>query len=235
MRPLIGITSDNKDNAAHSGTYECAARYARAVAEAGGLPVMLPQEVGLVDDYLQRCDGFLFTGGVDPDVRAFGHDLHPQARVMDPQRQAFEAALLEALRDAKPQAACLGVCLGMQMMALTAGGRLNQFMPETMGQDAAAVHQKNRRHPVVLRVNDAALRETSGVVASSHRQAVEDPGRMRVVATAPDGVVEAIDDPTRPFYVGVQWHPERGDQPGDGEALNLGLIRAFVDAARAAR
>ena len=68
-----------------------------------------------------------------------------------------------------------------------------------------------------------------GTVVSSHRQAVDDPGSMRILATADDGVIEAIDIPApeRRFYLGVQWHPERG---GEGP-LNRGLIRTFVEAA----
>lgn len=231
MLPLIGITCDNKNNAADTGTYECAIRYSRAVAAAGGLPVLLPHEVARVDGYMQRCDGFILTGGVDPDVRLFGDALHEDARVMDPTRQAFETALLEALGDAKPQAACLGVCLGMQMMALTAGGRLDQYLPATMGEEAAAAHQDDRRHALRLLANDSVLGDAAGEVVSSHRQAVADAGRLRIVATAPDGVIEAIDDPARRFHVGVQWHPERGD---DGP-LSRGLIAALVSAARGPR
>ncbi len=77
------------------------------------------------------------------------------------------------------------------------------------------------------------------MVVSYHRQAVEDPGRLRIVAVAPDGVIEATDDPTRPFYVGVQWHPERAgslDDPNSthlqtGQDVNLGLYQRLVHAA----
>jgi putative glutamine amidotransferase len=233
MPPLIGITCDNRDNTADSGVYECAIAYARAVADAGGLPVLLPHHVALVEAYVERCDGVLLTGGVDPDTRVFGQRLHPMSRVMDPTRQAFEAALLAAA--AAADRACLGVCLGMQMMALSAGGRLDPYLPDTLGDEATAAHQHNRRHTVVVRVGDAAVPADGRPVVSSHRQAVADAGRLRVVATAPDGVIEAIDDPSHRFFVGVQWHPERGVNAGDSPGLNAGLIRAFVDAARASR
>jgi putative glutamine amidotransferase len=82
---------------------------------------------------------------------------------------------------------------------------------------------------VMLRSTAAPAAGTT--IVSAHHQGVTDPGRLRTVALAPDGVIEAIDDPKRPFYVGVQWHPERG---GD-DALSLGLLRRFVDACRAAR
>lgn len=230
MPPLIGITCDTQNNTADSGTYQSAIRYSRAVAGAGGLPVLLPHELDLVDHYAARCQGFIFTGGDDPDVRRFGHPLHSQSRLIDPRRQAFESALLQRLSPPDVRTPCLGVCLGMQMMALDAGGRLNQFLPETLGEEAATIHQGDRLHPLRFVVDDSVLRPSEGQVVSSHRQAVVDAGHLRVVATAPDGIVEAVDDPHKPFYLGVQWHPERGDQG----ALSQALIAALVGAARAA-
>ncbi|MEM1212250.1 MAG: gamma-glutamyl-gamma-aminobutyrate hydrolase family protein [Planctomycetota bacterium] len=230
-RPIIGITVDNQRNTAKSGVYESSIAYSRAVAAAGGTPVLLPHAVGAVDrvgEYLKLCNGFVLTGGVDPDVRAFGFELHGSARVMDPGRQAFEVGLLERLRDDAPDTPVLGVCLGMQLMALVAGGELDQFMPASMGEDAARVHQGDRRHPVEAAVPETVL-AGGGEVVSSHRQAVGEAGSMRVIGAAPDGVIEAIDEPGRRFCVGVQWHPERG---GDG-ALSAGLIQRFVAACMA--
>jgi len=227
--PLIGITCDNKDNADASGRYESPVAYARAVAAAGGVPVLLPQQIELAEEFVDRCDGLLMTGGADPRMEAFGEPTHPLAKVMAERRQAFELALLAALERRRDRAV-LGVCLGMQMMALTAGGRLNQHLPDTLG-DKALAHQRDNLHPIALVVGDSVLGQASQVpVPSWHHQAVAVPGRLRLVATAPDGVIEAIDDPSRPFYLGVQWHPERG---GDGP-FSAGLIRCFVAACRAA-
>lgn len=237
MRPLIGITVDNRLDAPPPGIYQSNANYARCVAEAGGLPVLLPQRVELIDDYLARCDGFLFSGGDDIDVRVFGQELHPKAVLMAPQRQAFELALLEALQRKQPQTPVLGVCLGMQMMSAHAGGRILQHMHDVLGEEAGAAHGKNNRHPVMLRVDHPVLTAADGTIVSSHHQAVgEAPARFRVVAQAPDGTIEAVDDPSRPFYLGVQWHPERADpSKGDGEVLNLAPFRALVAAARSSR
>jgi gamma-glutamyl-gamma-aminobutyrate hydrolase PuuD len=103
-------------------------------------------------------------------------------------------------------------------------------MPETMGLDDAAAHQKDNRHGMRVKVTDSVLLpgkcEGELTVVSYHQQCVSHAGRMRVVAEAPDGVIEAIDDPARPFYLGVQWHPERG---GEGP-LNRDLLRRFVAA-----
>lgn len=182
-------------------------------------------------DYAQVCGGFVFTGGLDPDTAEFGEPMHPKARKADPLRQAFELALLDELAK-HPGVPVLGVCLGMQMMALHAGGRLNQYMPETHDQPEA--HQKGADHPIKVTVKDSVLEpgDIAGgeAIYSSHQQAVSDPGKMRVVAVAHDGTVEAIDGrPTfgERFYLGVQWHPERG---GEGP-FNLGLFRRLVEAA----
>lgn len=239
-RPLIGITVDNIDNDIASGRYESNVAYSAAVAEAGGLPLLLPQQVELAAAYVELCDGLMLTGGDDARTEAFGDPAHPQSRCIEPRRQAFELALLDALANA-PQRPVLGVCLGMQMMALHAGGRLNQHLPDSLA-NAVEEHQNNHQHGVVVRITESALLTfpsgkplsnsdlCGATVVSSHHQAVENAGRLRVTATSPDGVIEVIDDPARPFYVGVQWHPERGLG-----LFNLDLIRRFVAVCAASR
>ena len=237
--PIIGITVDVADPAEPGQPprprAQCALTYARAVVQAGGVPILLAPLVELIPAYLHQCDGFLFTGGDDPRTEPFGVPTHPKATPLHPIRQEFEIALLDALskREAAPRPV-LGVCLGMQLMALHAGGSLNQHMPDDT--PTAADHVKNAVHRVMPA--DAALRAAfPGVpavplieadVTSHHRQAVRDPGRLRVRARAHDGVIEAVDDPARPFYLGVQWHPERTAC----EPLGPGLIRQFVEACR---
>lgn len=235
--PTIGVTVDNQDNTAASGTYESATRYSAAVVAAGGLPVLLPHVPGLARAYAHRCDGLLLTGGADPVMEQFGCATDGRARRIDQTRQAFELALLkeideqnEAATDGIANKPVLGVCLGMQLMALYHGGALDQYMPESMGEDVAMTHTDNREHALLFEQTDSVLRPSEGVVVSSHRQRITDAGRMRVVARAADGTVEAIDDPNRPFYVGVQWHPERIDSDAD-DPLNLGLIKRLVEAA----
>ena len=209
-KPLIGITLDNQDDSFSSNKYLTAMTYSQRVSEAGGLPVHLPQEVSLVSNYARICDGFIFTGGNDPDTRPFGEMLHPKARVIAPERQDFEMALLNVLADAYANKPVLGICLGMQMIALHAGGKLEQYLPDVM--ENASNHAGDQLHPVD-RVTSCSWVESmlcdESKVCSSHRQAVAASGTMRVVGKSSDGVIEAIDDPTRKYYVGVQWHPER--------------------------
>lgn len=234
-RPLIGITVDNVQSSFDSGRYESNIAYSRAVVEAGGLPLLLPQEVALAPYYVALCDGLMLTGGDDARTDTFGVPLHPQARCIAPQRQAFELALLDALAK-KPQKPALGVCLGMQLMSLHAGGKMNQHLPDTLPA-AVEQHQNNHRHGIRVSVASEALLASPGAakvsgdfadetIVSSHHQAVVSAGALRVIAASHDGVIEAVDDPSRAFYLGVQWHPERCS---DG-VFNLELIRRFVAA-----
>lgn len=213
----VGLTCDiETDPATGQRRYRCADQYAGAIAAAGAVPMLLAPVVDLCDAYLDLCDGFVLTGGDDPKMEPFGDKTHSRARVNDPQRQAFETTLLMRMPAEKP---VLGVCLGMQMMALVAGGRLNQYLPDNWPTHAD--HTAGTIHQVTGELGEYE-------VASRHRQAVIEPGRdMDVVARAHDGLIEAIRNPNRLFYLGVQWHPERS---GDGPA-GWGLFRKLVEAA----
>ena len=244
--PIIGITVDNCDNCATSGKYELSIPYSRVLAKLGAMPLLLPHEPALALDYVRHCDGLVLSGGVDPHTEAFGEPTHPSARPMDCHRQTFELALLTAAQQS-PQLCVLGVCLGMQLMALSSGGRLNQYLPQTLSRPK--VHYGYRRHPILFQVHDSVVSSDSPsrasekgtaehptggqnglTVVSHHQQAVADPGRLRLVATAPDGTIEAIDDPDRRFYAGVQWHPERGGPDPLNEGIYDRLVRAAAGA-----
>lgn len=233
-RPVIGIAPDLAEPTPGRGRVQAALAYVDAIVRAGGVPVVLAPIVEAIPGYLALCDGFVLTGGDDPSTEPFGEPTHERAVRVHPQRQLFDTALLMALRQAT-DAPTLGICLGMQMMALTAGGSLNQHMPDDTPTHAQ--HAGNAVHairPVV--VGGVGSVGSGGVigegrVTSHHRQAVRDPGRLRVIALAPDGIIEAVDDPGRAFFVGVQWHPERSE---DGE-LGEGLFRRLVAAAAARR
>lgn len=228
--PFIGITVDNLADATTGPRYASNVDYSRTVAAAGGVPLLLPQEPELAAHFVKFCDGFLLTGGDDALGECYGIPAHPQSQCVAPGRQAFEMALLQALA-ARPRRPVLGICLGMQQMALHAGGRLNQHLPDTL-PNAVEEHQHNHQHLVHVESTAPALLRPGRdgqpeMVVSSHHQAVQDSGRMRIIARSHDGVIEAIDDPQRPLYLGVQWHPERSEGH-----FNRDLIRRFVDACR---
>jgi putative glutamine amidotransferase len=215
--PLIGITAD-----ADAERFFIRRPYVTAIAAAGGVPVVLvPSAAGLAA--AARCDGLVLSGGDDPDMGSFGRATHPSATVVDPERQAFELELLAATA-AAPDRPVLGICLGMQLMALAAGGDLDQHLPDRW--PTADLHWGHRPHAVRGSLG-------AGEVDSHHRQAVTDPGRLDVVAVADDGLIEAIRDPDRRFFLGVQWHPERTTDPALGPAILESLVAAAAAAAAA--
>lgn len=219
--PLVGITADVELRGA-SNVASCRMSYAEAVAAAGGVPVLLSPLPRLAAEHARRCQALVFTGGDDPRTEAFGVPTHPKATPLHPLRQEYELALLEALRD-RPGTPVLGICLGMQIMALHAGGMLDQRMEETR---ADAGRHFDATHPVVPEGAGVGL-ISPGAVWSRHRQAVRDAGRLAVAARADDGVIEAVVDPKRAFYVGVQWHPERTEE----RALGAEVFRRLIAAA----
>ena len=198
--------------------------YADAVFSSGGLPILLPvpreaDRQRAVREYLDLCDGFVLTGGFDPVTEGYGQPTDPRVKREHPDRQGFEEALLSTLAR-RPHIPVLGVCLGMQFMALHAGGTLNQWMSDSVPTHAE--HYDDHAHRILPEGESSPISE--GIVTSWHRQCISDPGSLRVIARAEDGVIEAIDDPSRPFYLGVQWHPERTAS----EVLGLDLFRTLI-------
>jgi putative glutamine amidotransferase len=228
--PLVGITMDVVEPRGAKGPRaECALAYAAAVVAAGGTPVLLPPIPDQAVEHVRMCDAFVLTGGDDPRTEPFGEPTHPKAKPLHPQRQAYEVRLLGVLRDRNPERPVLGVCLGMQLMALHAGGRLDQHLPESLATHAWHWEAEHRVAPATgPKRGPLSDLVSPGTVASKHKQAVRDPGALLALAHSDDGVVEAVADPHRPFYLGVQWHPERTPDP----ALGLNLFRRLVDATR---
>ncbi|HHN77666.1 MAG TPA: gamma-glutamyl-gamma-aminobutyrate hydrolase family protein [Phycisphaerales bacterium] len=215
MPPVVGITTDVYDRDG-APTCRVADAYAACVDRAGGLPVLLPPRSGRADELASMIDAAVLTGGDDPIMEDFGAPTHPAATPVHPMRQAFERALLDALHDRGTPV--LGVCLGMQYMALHAGGKLDQDLPEP----EARMH-RDATHEIR---GEGGWPFGDGPVHSSHHQAIADPGALRVLARSDDGLIEAVGDPGARFWIGVQWHPERTEYAPLGQALFDALIRA---------
>ncbi len=230
-RPLIGITVDCSDG--DTGHYESPFSYAKAIELAGGLPVLLPYktDLTLIGQYVDAVAGVLFSGGNDLDPAAYGETWHPQAQRIDLDRQLFELALIAEVETRKMPA--LGVCLGSQLMNVHRGGSLNQFLPDLeLGLEHRKVHAELKRHPVQLDATSQlgkAIGKTEISVNTYHKQSVNRLGHgLRVIATAPDGVIEGFEDPNLPLFAAVQWHPERLTD----EAEHLAPFRLLVEKSR---
>lgn len=216
FRPLVGVTCDLVDDQARLRR-----TYFRSIEAAGGVGVALPSIPGAAASILPRLDALVLSGGDDPDTAAFGDPVHPKATLVSSDRQACELEWLDLIERHRPDLPLLGICLGMQFMGLAAGGRLDQHLPDHL--PTADQHWNGGEHDVTG--------EITGRVFSHHRQALREAGSLDVIATAPDGVIEAIARRDRPFHVGVQWHPERTESEDTG----VGLFRRLIAAAEASR
>ena len=234
-QPVIGLTLDAEPPGGYSALpwYALRENYCAAVVRAGGLPLLLPHEVEQADAYLRVIDGLVVTGGgFDIDPAIFGAETrHPTIKTKDRRTQFELAVTRRALSADKP---VLGICGGQQLLNVALGGTLIQHIPDEV-PGALAHQQANGNAPghLVRFTEGTRLREIAGCaeapVNSTHHQAVKAlaPGLL-VDATAPDGIVEGIEDPRRRFCIGVQWHPEYAISEAD-----LRLFAAFIEAARA--
>ncbi|MET8252502.1 gamma-glutamyl-gamma-aminobutyrate hydrolase family protein [Micromonospora sp. NPDC005197] len=221
-RPLIGISAyvEPADWAVWRGVRAVLVpeAYVRAVTAAGGRAVVLPPDDS-DGDVLAVLDGLLLAGGADVGPGRYGQQPHPRTEDR-PDRDAGELTLLAAALVA--DLPVLGVCRGMQLLAVAYGGTLHQHLPDVVGSEAhRPAPGVYGTHPVRFAPGSLAARTLAGVdrVNSYHHQAVATPGRLAVSGWAADGVIEAVEDPDRPFVLGVQWHPENELDPRPITAL----------------
>ena len=208
--------------------------YVDAVHRAGALALLLPPDAELADDpdqVLDLLDGLILAGGADIDPAAYGAERHPATVGTVPERDAFEVAL--ARRALERDLPLLGICRGMQLLNVAAGGTLNQHVPDSHG------HEDHRRslgsfddadHDVRLETGSLAARAAGEAVhptKSHHHQGIERLGEgLKITGWADlDELPEAIEAPDRRFALGVQWHPEADELSP--------IIEAFVREAAA--
>lgn len=212
--------------------------YRQAIIHAGGEPRVVDHTTG-VAAALDGVSGLMLTGGDDVAPTRYGEAAQPTVVAVDPERDEFELALVQEARRRKLP--ILAICRGVQVLNVACGGTLVQDIPSQIENalDHAFKVPPHRSfdyaHDIWVdtdsllaslmqeRLNDSdAL-----AVNSRHHQAVKDvaPG-FKVTATAPDGIIEAIEDPSAPFCLGVQWHPENFWRTGEFRPLFEGFLEA---------
>jgi putative glutamine amidotransferase len=231
--PLIGLTV-YREVAAWGVWHQRAdllpAQYAEAVTAVGGVPVLLPPTTtpGAAEAAVARLDGLVISGGADVDPARYGAEPHARTAGWRPDRDAWESALLDAAEAvALP---VLGVCRGMQLMAVHAGGALDQHTPDLVGHEqhspggdafGEVLVRTERGSRVATLVGDELT------VSCHHHQSVADHPGFVPSARAVDGTLEAMEAAGDRFCVAVQWHPET--------AADVGLLAGLVAAATAYR
>jgi putative glutamine amidotransferase len=217
-------------------------RYIHALTAAGAIPWMiplLPEDTDTLRGIYDELDGVFLPGGADIDPGSYGEERHPNCDRSDTARDRVELLLTEwATRDRKP---VLGVCRGLQLINLAAGGTLWQDLasqrPASIKHDYFPYRDGFARdhlaHPVSVR-EGTHLAEIVGPgehqVNSMHHQGIRDLAKGFVVsATAPDGLIEAIEIRGDQFVLAVQWHPEA---LAEKDPLTQRLFEAFTSAAR---
>ncbi len=234
-KPLIAV-STSRDTQFIAGPRDFVrAVYVEALDQAGALAVLLPNHP-TAEEALAYCHGLLLTGGGDYDPALYGHE--PQGTNMasvNPQRDHTEQRLINAALSRNMP--IFGICRGMQGLAVAGGGTLVQDVEEQLGIPRERHAQKAGRtaqtHRVRLEDASALARLVGQLdirVNSFHHQVVDTlPHGYRLAARSDDGLVEAFEDPSHPFVVGVQWHPE--DLAAIDSAAQM-LFQGFVEAAR---
>jgi putative glutamine amidotransferase len=230
VKPLIGIGSDLIPSGTRTSAFAYTT-YIEALKQAGAIPVVIPPQPENTSELLAALDGIVLAGGFDCDPAAYGEEQHETVEAMDPRRQENDLALAKlAYERGVPT---LGICLGMQVMNVARGGTLIQDIASQ--RPGSLIHESDPsdriRHDVEIDA-DSRLARIIGAgrknVNSSHHQAIGKEGEdLRVTARASDGIIEAIEDQSHRFFVGVQWHPE--DMEGEPSASTL--FRHFVDVA----
>lgn len=229
MKPVIGITS-YAEEVTWGAWVEAAAlvpiSYVHAIERAGGRPLVVPPSEDSIEETLTVLDGIVFSGGSDLDPAHYGAERHPETDEAREVRDRAEMALLTAALDRDMPV--LAVCRGSQVLNVARGGDLVQHLPDALG------HERHRHTPGAWSDHGVKLEPESRVggllgerapVKSHHHQGYGRIGEgLRETGWADDGTVEALEDPTKRFAVGVLWHPEEGE--------DLALFEALVEEAR---
>ncbi|MDE2636595.1 MAG: gamma-glutamyl-gamma-aminobutyrate hydrolase family protein [Chloroflexota bacterium] len=242
-RPIIGITTGGRSEGYiksrhYDEFYSLPAPYVDAVRRAGGIPLLIAPGESEWGEILPLLDGVIVTGGTDIDPAEYGGDRwNPHVLPADRERDRSELGLARRLLDegVKP---LLCICRGLQVLNVAAGGTLHEHIPDIRDDD---IHRNEAGLWAMQEVqveSDSLIAEVMGLTAlrtsSGHHQAVKAVApSLRVVASAADGIIEALEKPGHPWLIAVQWHPEvtAGRDPSQ-QALFDALVRKARQAQR---
>ena len=243
MKPIIGVTpdfnpGDRQDMGGKEPTYFLRARYTQAIEDAGGIPFILPlmPDVAAWRRIISQVDGLLITGsGADLAPENYGQKQRYKFKCMSTERTTLELGVSKVAH--KADVPMLGICGGMQSIAVALGGTLFQDINSQIKNSIP--HQPicsatKMTHSIQIEAR-SLLRRIAGKatiqVNSSHHQSVKNvPSCLRTTAVAPDGIIEAIEAPDKHFLLGVQWHPEF---LYERHSIQKKLFRALIKAAQA--
>ncbi len=235
--PVIGVTTNLRVDVNGYPVISLLQAYVDALEKAGAAPVLLPSSIdqeGALALY-QRLDGILFTGGGDVATERFHGEFHPAIADVETSRDETEIILLKkSLEDKKP---FLGICRGIQLINVGLGGTLYTHIEDqktaAIQHDQHAGHPRDYiAHPVEIQPGTQladSLGKTTLPVNSLHHQGIKELAKPAIPAAfSPDGLVEALEIPSHPFGIGVQWHPEWLTE----QDSTWRLFRAFIEAGR---
>ena len=214
--PIIGITSDLEDNGGYSKYpwYALRQNYCSSVTKSGGAPIILVNEMNLVEQYSKLLDGLIISGGdFDINPEYFGEKINYSNVKTKSSRTEFEIEIVQRLLELnKP---VFGICGGQQLLAVILGCTLWQHIPADI-KGAMNHEQTNPRHEaghyIKIKKNtklyDIVKTDKMNVNSAHHQSVNKTPKNITINAIAPDGVIEGIEDQKYKWCVGVQWHPE---------------------------
>jgi putative glutamine amidotransferase len=258
-KPVIGIAysdSSLRDNQMRIRTY-VSRKYYRSIFMAGGLPILLPtvdphfnkrlidEENSdfrenynhIIEQYLNMVDAIVLAGGEDVDPKFQNEDPHPSLDLVNPFRDEFELALTRAVfkrKFTRRKLPVLGICRGIQVMAIALGGKIHQDIKEIQKlQHSQNAPRWATSHKIAIESGSrlADIMQSSEIFTNSfHHQAVKDvPDGFKVVASSSDGIIEAMESAGDHFMLGVQWHPE---ETSEADEFSARLFKGFVTAAK---
>ncbi len=227
--PIIGVTTYSRNEV---GNFHLPSAYLDPVRAAGGVPILLTPGESDLARLLNVLDGIVFSGGGDIEPEQYGGQPHHAVYAVDPERDEFDLALAKLVLQSNLP--ILGICRGMQVLNVASGGNLVVHICDRYGTEI--LHRTEQpRHPVehVVQVQPASrlakiLGQTEMPIVSWHHQAVDRlAAGWQVVASAADGVIEAIEHQHHPWAIALQWHPELSAEA----PWHQRLFQALVDAA----